>query len=160
MKIMLFAAFGLFLGFFSVAMQAQTELDAPVPAQFATAKTAFLAYAGAPAGSRITPAMVYPSAFRALNKMGNYSLSATPENADLLMEVSVGVQYSSVSSGSSTQTPYVRLVLYDRKTHALLWEIDEMLGAAFREASMQKNIDQSMAALAADLKALAMGKLP
>ena len=159
MKSMLMAA-GAFFAFAPVALQAQTESDVLVPTQFATAKTAFLAYAGAPAGSRITPAMVYPSAFKALNKMGNYSLNPTPGSADLLMEVSVGVHYSSVSSGSSTQTPYVRLVLYDRSTHALLWEIDEMLSAAIREASMQKNIDQSMAAMAADLKALAMGKLP
>jgi hypothetical protein len=76
------------------------------------------------------------------------------------MEVSVGVNYSMVTSGSSTQSPYVRLRVYDPKTHALLWEIDELLSGAFRRATMQKNIDESVAALAADLKTLAAGNLP
>jgi hypothetical protein len=59
----------------SVRLFAQGASNVPLPAQFASAKTAFLAYAGAPAGSGIAPAMVYPSAYLALIKMGNYRMT-------------------------------------------------------------------------------------
>jgi hypothetical protein len=76
------------------------------------------------------------------------------------MIVSTQSHVSSVSGGDSFNAFFLRLEIYDVKTHTLLWALDESVNGAFREKTFQKNVDQSVAALMVDLNALANGTIP
>jgi len=135
--------------------------EVTVPSQFATAHTIFLASGGAaPLGNnKEGAAMLYSSAYKALSS-GRYRLTTTPAEADLSAVISIDAGFSDVTNGSSFEHPFVRLAVFDTKTQALLWNIDEAIGGAFRKATFQKNIDETMAKVIADLSSLAAGKLP
>ena len=135
----------------------------PVPSQFATAHTAFLASGSAPGAGgreRLIAQMVYTSAYNSLSTAGRYHLVSMPADAELSMVISAESRIFDVSSGSSSDSIFLRLEIYDIKTHTLLWALDESVNGAFREKTFQKNVDQSVAALMDDLNALANGTIP
>lgn len=145
------------------ALSAQTPPTVPVPSQFATAKTAFLASGGAPAGSsheKQIVSMLYSSVYQALASAHLYQMTATPSQADLSMIVSLGAFTTDVTNGSSFEYNFLRLSVYDTRTHALLWNVDEPLAGAFREKTFQKNIDTTSSKVMADLKTLSSGAIP
>jgi hypothetical protein len=53
----------------------------------------------------------------------------------------------------------VRLVVYDRKTHYVLWAMTESIEIAFRQKTHDKNFDEAIAALVNDFEGIS-GKLP
>jgi hypothetical protein len=134
---------------------------APVPSQFATAQTVFLASAGAPVGGtkeKLMVNMVYSGMYDALTSLKQYRLVTAPADADLSMEVSVVVAVGAVNG--TFNNVVLRLVVRDTKTHALLWTLDEPLDGAFREKTFQRNVDSAATKITADLKSLAEGKEP
>jgi hypothetical protein len=156
-------AISLFLLISSISVSAQSPSPIPAPSQFATAHTAFLASGSAPAaGARqaLVAEMVYSSLYRSLSASGQYHLLAAPADAELSMIISTEMFVSDATNGSSIPYPYLRLEIYDTKTHALLWALDEPLQGAFREKTFEKNVDEAVASLAADLKTLAAGSIP
>lgn len=144
-------------------LHAQSADAVTVPSQFATAHTAFLASGSAPGvGGRETliAQMVYSSLFKSLSSAGQYHLVRTPADAEFSMIISANAQVSTVLNGSSIDAAYLRLEVYDVKTHTLLWALDEPIQGAFREKTFQKNVDESVALLTNDLKQLASGDVP
>ena len=134
-----------------------------VPSQFATAHTVFLASAGAPGSGgreKQIAEMVYTTFYKALSATGRYQLVENPSNSDLAMNISTQSRISDVTNGSSVQTAYLRLEIYDVKTHMLVWTINEEVQGAFREKTFQHNVETAVAALMDDLKTLANGNLP
>ena len=134
-------------------LSAQSANAVPVPSQFATARTVFLASGSAPGSGThevLIARMVYSSFYRSLSTAGRYHLVSAPADADLSM----------VISADSLNEPSLQLDIYDIKTHTLLWTLDEPLLGAFREKTFQKNIDKTVAALMNDLKSLASGEVP
>lgn len=135
-----------------------------VPSQFASARTLFLGSGGAAIldnQDKEGTAMLYPSAYNALSSAGRYRLTSTPAEAEIYAVISIEGGQSSVSHGTSSQQRiFIRLAVFDTKTHALLWNIDEPLSGAIRKATFQKNIDESVAQIVIDLNSLAAGKLP
>jgi len=147
----------------SMNLSAQTLAPIPAPSQFATARTAFLASGSAPAaGPRqaLVTQMVYSSFYRSFSAMGKYRLVTAPADAELSMVLSTDSFVSDTTNGNSFASPYLRLEIYDTKTHTLLWTLDEPIEGAFREKTFQRNIDDSVAALIGDLKTLASGNIP
>ena len=135
----------------------------PVPAEFASAHTLFLSCGGAPllaSREKEGVTMLYTSAYHALSSAGHYRLTSTPADSDITAVISLEDRLSGVSYGSSAEADFIQLAVYDTKTHALLWNIDEPVDGAIRKASFQKNIDASVAKIVADLNSLAAGKLP
>jgi hypothetical protein len=154
------SCYAAFLLFAMPLAHAQTTAVVPVPAQFATAQTVFLGAAGAPAlgnQAKVATGMVYESMYLALTSMKRYRLAAAPADSDLAMEVSMvavgkaGNQFNSVS---------MRLTVYDTKTHALLWIIDEPVDGAFLERTFQNNVNDATSRIVADLNVLASGTIP
>ena len=134
-----------------------------VPSQFATAHTVFLASAGAPgsgAHEKQIAEIVYTTFYKALSSTGHYQLVENPSNADLAMNISTQSRISDVTNGSSADSAYLRLEIYDVKTHMLLWTINEDVQGAFREKTFEHNVDATIAALMDDLNTLANGNLP
>jgi hypothetical protein len=145
------------------AIFAQAAPPVPVPSQFATAKTAFLASAGSAAVSareKDAVSMLYTSMYRALLSAKTYQLTSAPADAELSMTLSLESAATDVTNGNSFVYVFVRLSVFDTKTHALLWNIDEPIKGAFREKSFLKNVDDATSRVLADLKALAAGNIP
>lgn len=136
------------------AAMAFSQGSAPIPSQFASGKTAFLAFAGAPSVTdveREQTRVLYSSLYSGIQTAARYKLVDQPSVADLCMEFSI-VEHESFSG--------FRLAMYDCKIHALLWTLDEVVRPAFRNASLQKNIEASIGQLMADLDTLANGSAP
>ena len=146
-----------------IKLDAQSADAVPVPSQFATAQTAFLASASAPGvGGRETliAQIIYSSLYKSLSSGGQYRLVSAPADSELSMIISAHAHVSSVVNGSSFDATYLRLEVYDVKTHTLLWALDEPIQGAFRQKTFQKNVDKSIASLNNDLKQLASGAVP
>ena len=148
---------------FAICARAQTPTPAPVPSNFATAKTAFLASAGAPDlafKEKEGISILYSSMYRALLAANIYSLQTNPASADLSMAIFIGKTDTDVTGGNSSASPFIRLAVYDTKTQSLLWNIDEPISGAFREKTFEKNVDTATAHIVVDLKQLASGNIP
>lgn len=141
---------------------AQSPSTIPVPTQFASAQSAFLGCAGAPAlgyKEKVGANIIYESMYRALAAQKQYQLTATPASAELTMEVTIVLTTTGVSSDSSNAAS-LQLTIRDQKTHSILWVLDEPVQGAFREKSFQHNVDNATAQIIDDLKLLAGGKEP
>jgi hypothetical protein len=129
----------------------------PLPAQLRTAKKVFLGNGGADApwvgrpngqaGGPFSggPDRPYNQLYAALKAWGRYELVGTPGGADLVFDIrfSIGPVY-----------PEFRLVVRDPKTHSALWAVAEHLEAAARQESQDKNFDQALARIVAELQRL------
>ena len=135
---------------------AQTTVTIPVPSQFASAHTIFLASGSAPGypNEKAIAAAVYTSVYQALAASGRYRLVPTPDGADLSMVVTL---YGEMGHEEPT---FLSLQIYDVKTHVLLWVLDEPIEAATLLKTLVKNAQASANLFAKDLNTLASGKLP
>ena len=134
---------------------------APLPAQILAAKKVFVANAGADRGAYPIaqlsgePERAYNSFYAAMKTWGHYQLVDAPSDADLLIEMRLTVRPGLVHDG---QTMYwdaqFRLVIRDPKTQAMLWAITEQVEDALTQGSRDKNFDQALARLVADLERL------
>jgi hypothetical protein len=57
-------------------------------------------------------------------------------------------------NGASDPVPMFRLVIYDRKTHYVLWALTESITEAYLQKTHDNNFDQALTALTMDLKRL------
>jgi len=145
--------------FLTAASFAQTPPPIPVPSQFTTAKTVFLASGAAIAAGAQDPLVsreLYTAMATALIKDGHYHLVAAPADADLSMVVSAVAFVTDVSRGSGTSYAFVRLAIYDTKTNALLWTIEEPVNIYLQ----QKDIGKVVPEVITDLDSLAASKVP
>jgi len=147
----------------ALPLTAQAPAAVPVPSQFATANTVFLASGSAPGRGENEPIiaqMVYRSVYKSMSATGRYKLVSTPADAEISMVISTQSRISSLLNGTPIYAIFLYLEIYDIKTHTLIWVLDEPVEGASREKTFQKNVDQSVAALMVDLNALADGKIP
>jgi hypothetical protein len=131
-------SFSAILTLLSVGLPAQTSQDAPLPADFATAQTAFIASAGAPAlvpKEKTVVGMMYDSFYRQLNSWNRYKITASPKDADLAFQISMQ---------TLANMSYMRLNIREVKTNVLLWTLYEPIDGAFREKTFQHNVDVSV----------------
>ena len=133
----------------ALRLSAQTPTAIPVPSQFATAHTIFLASASAPGYSdeKATAAAIYTSVYQSLAVSGRYRLVTAPADADLSMVLTI-------------RKSVLSLEIYNVKTHTLLWVLDEPLRVATLEKTFVKNAQASALLFVDDLNTLASGKLP
>jgi len=102
---------------------------------------------------------VYASVYAALAK-SHYQLVSTPSDAELSLVISTDEQVSDATHGNSVGFSFLRLEIYDTKTHTLLWTVEEPIEGAYREQTFRKNVDKSAATILNDLNLLATGKIP
>jgi hypothetical protein len=86
---------------------------------------------------------------------GHYELVGSPSGADLLLELRFTVRPGLVERG---QTWYwdgrFRLAIRDQKSHAKLWTLTEQVERALLQGNRDKNFDQALARLVADMQRL------
>jgi hypothetical protein len=132
---------------------------APIPPKLLS-KTIFLSNAGADSGLFASPfsggpSRAYDYLYRALAAGGTYNLVNDPAKADLVFEIRVtapsGPQNPNKVNGASDPLPMVRLVIYDRPTHYVLWSITESVEQAYQQKTHDANFDHALDRLLNDL---------
>ena len=127
-----------------------------VPPAMRTAKAIFVSNAGSDSGLfpqpfSGDPNRPYTEFFTALEAKGVYVLADDPAQADLVLEVRLtapnGPSNPNKVNGAADPLPMFRLVVYDRKSHYVLWTITESI----EEAVGQKNHDKTFDAALADV---------
>jgi hypothetical protein len=159
-----------------IALQAAAAKDtkqappAPVPAQILAAKTVFIANAGGeenPSDAQFNggPDRAYNQFYAEMKTWGRYELVSSPADADLLFEL----RFTQPRVASDPQAalkldvvydPRFRVVIRDPKTQAVLWGFTEHAQWAILEGNRDKNFDQAMARIVADVKGLAARGAP
>jgi hypothetical protein len=118
--------------------QAAAIPTAPRPAQLAAAKTVFISNGfdlKLPQGSE------YDQVYAAVQKLNRFTIVSTPQDADLILEFSDG------------GNELVKVLhIFDPKTHTLLWSVRELSDSATRRETMNKNEQEAVDRLAADLQ--------
>src|SRR5580700_5470363 len=136
---------------------------APVPPALLNAKTVFISNAGADSGLfphpfSGDPDRPYNQFYAAMQSWGHYQLVADPSEADLVFELQLiappGPSSGNKVNGASDPLPMFRLVIFDRKTHYVLWALTESITVAYLQKTHDNNFDGALSALTADLKRL------
>jgi hypothetical protein len=148
----LVACFFLFSGFAALAQQSATTPPGSVPPAILAAKKIFLSNSGASnalySGGQNR---AYNQLYAALQTSGFFDLAADPSDADLVLELQI---YDS-GPGSAT----FKLLIYDRKTHFLLWTLLEPISLCNRQKTCDANFDEALPVLFLNFEKLA-GKGP
>ena len=140
----------------------------PVPPAIAAGKTLFLANAGADSGLFPEPftgdeGRGYTEFYAALKASGAYTLVGDPSQADLVLELRLNAPYGPSNpnkpKGTADPLPQFRLIIYDRKTHFVLWTITQSIDEAYMQKNHDKNFDQALAAILLQFLQIA-GKAP
>lgn len=132
---------------------------APLPAVIVNAKKIFLSNGG---GSNLA----YDAFYSKMKEWGKYEIAGSPEEADLIVELSYRVEdkgtrvwsstntYNSTTQVHSTQIidPQLILTIYDAKTKNSLWSETDHRRLARREKNREKEAVNSTQRLVDDLK--------
>ena len=134
---------------------------APVPAGLLVARKVFVSNAGADSGLfphpfSGTPERAYIEFYTALQAWGRYELVSEPQEADLVFELQLmapnGPANANKQKGASDPLPMFRLVVYDRKTHYVLWALTESIYPANLQKTHDRNFDSAIEAIISDLR--------
>jgi hypothetical protein len=143
--------------------QTPSVATAPVPQAILAAKNIFLSNAGADSGLfphpfSGGPERAYNQLYAAVKGMGRYELVGSPAEADLVLELRLfapnGPANANKQKGASDPLPMFRLVVYDAKTHYVLWALTESIDSAALQKTHDRNFDEALTNLANDFKAI------
>ena len=139
---------------------------APIPAQILTAKKVFIANGGGDE-SRYDEAVSYSGGpdraynefYAAMKTWGRYELVAAPGEADLVFEIRLTVfqlQRERVlrDDGTASDSQF-RFVIRDAKSHETLWGLTEHAQGAVLQDNRDKNFEQALAAVVAEVQRIA-----
>jgi hypothetical protein len=138
-------------------------LTAPIPAAIRSAKSIFISNAGADGGMFPHPftgdaSRGYVQFYNALKEMDEYQLVTDPVKADLVLELHLcapsGPANANKEKGAADPLPAFRLVIYDRKSHYILWELTQPVKLALKQETHDRNFDEALTNLVADFQAL------
>jgi hypothetical protein len=138
-------------------------VTAPVPPVLLAAKKIFLSNAGADSGLFPHPFSgtrdrAYDQFYAAVKDWGHYDLVSNPADADLVLELQLtapnGPTSANKQNGASDPLPMFRLVIFDCKTHYILWALTESIDAANFQKTHDYNFDEALTALLTDLKSV------
>jgi hypothetical protein len=125
----------------------------PIPRELVVAKTIFVSNAGSDSGlfpSPFTgdPDRPYTEFYTALKATGNFTLLGNPLGADLVLELRLfapnGPTDPNKVAGASDPLPMFRLVVYDGKTHYILWAVTQSIAPVVGQKAHDKNFDTAL----------------
>ena len=158
-------AMSLLFGPIRAAQQKKLPPPAPIPAQILTAKKVFVANGGGDESRNEAtlysggPARTYNEFYAAMKTWGRYELVAAPGDADLVFEIRLTVfqlQHERVLADENLATDsQFRFVIRDAKTHETLWGLTEHAQGAVLQSNRDKNFEQAMAAVVAEVQRIA-----
>ncbi len=128
-----------------------------------TAKKVFISNAGADSGLFPHPFSGhqnrgYNQFYSAVQKLGQYEMVTDPANADLVLEIQLtapaGPANANKQNGATDPVPMFRLVIFDGKTHYILWALTESIDPAALQRTHDLNFDKAIKTLVSDLARL------
>lgn len=143
--------------------QQKTAVTAPVPAALYTAKKVFISNGSADSGLFPSPFSgdpdrAYNEFYADVQSLGRYELVSNPEDADLVFELRLfapkGPNNANKQKGASDSLPIFWLVIYDRKSHYILWTLTQSIQEAVLQKTHDRNFDESLSMLVQYLKTL------
>jgi hypothetical protein len=156
-----------FVAFFPAAFvhaqQPAPTPEAPVPAALRSATKIFVSNAGGDSGLFPSPFSGdsnrgYNQLYAGLKDNRQYQLVGDPSEADLVLELQLtapnGPSNGSKVNGSSDPVPMFRLVVYDRKSHYILWAFTQSIDIAFLQKTHDRNFDDAVTALLLEFESL------
>lgn len=151
----------------SALAQGQTmPTQAPVPAAIRAATNIFVSNGGADSGLFPSPFSGDPSRgynqfYAGLKANGQYHLVDDPAEADLVLELQLIAPSGSTRTievnkvnGASDPVPMFRLVVYDRKTHYILWAFTQSIQVAYLQKTHDHNFDDALNAVLLEFESL------
>ena len=141
---------------------------APIPPAILAAKKVFLSNAGADSGLFPSPfsgdpSRAYVQFYAALKAAGQFELVEDPSEADLVLELQLiapnGPSNGAKANGASDPPPMFRLVIYDRKTHYVLWTLTDSIAWAVGQKNNDRTFDEALSYLHQEFEELA-GRVP
>lgn len=154
----------------ALAQQSDAPTAGPVPPAILTAKSIFVSNAGADSGLFPSPfsgdpSRGYSQLYTALKSMGQFELVADPIQADLVLEIKLTAPSGPAwnkevnkVNGAADPLPMFRLVIYDRKSHFILWTLTQSIGDAVGQKNHDRNFDAAIQVMVEKFQQLA-GKL-
>ncbi len=148
---------------------ASTPGQGPVPPALLAAKSVFLSNGGADSGLFPEPfsgdtSRAYAQFYSALKAGGQFKLADDPSDADLVLELQLtapsGPTRSNKPNGTADPLPMFRLIIYDRKSHYVLWTLSESIQVAFQQKTHDRNFDEALKLLFDDLLKIAGKHMP
>jgi hypothetical protein len=148
------------------AQQAAPAPTAPVPQAILDAKKIFVSNAGADSGLFPSPFTGdtnrgYNQLYAGLKANGQYELVGDPAAADLVLELQVKAPAGSTRdltsnkvNGASDPVPMFRLLVYDRKTHYVLWALTQSIEIAYLQKTHDRNFDDALTAVLLEFESL------
>jgi len=140
--------------------------EAPVPQALRAASKIFVSNAGGDSGLFPSPFSGDPSRgynqlYAGLKANGQYELVTDPSEADLVLELQITSPSGSTRSmevnkvnGASDPVPMFRLVVYDRKTHYILWAFTQSIEIAYKQKTHDRNFDDALTAILLEFESL------
>jgi hypothetical protein len=153
----------MFTAAFALAQEPAATQQAPVPPAIRAATKLFVSNAGADSGLFPSPFSGdsnrgYNQLYAGLKANGQYQLVDDPSAADLVLELQVtapnGPTNGSKVNGASNPVPMLRLVVYDRETHYVLWAFTQSIDIAFRQKTHDRNFDEALTAILLEFESL------
>ncbi|MCU1322076.1 MAG: hypothetical protein JWM43_1725 [Acidobacteriaceae bacterium] len=151
----------------AIAQDTPAAAVAPVPPGLSAGKKVFLSNGGGDSGLFPHPfsgnqQRGYDSFYAAMTRWGRYELVNDPAEADLVFELHLiapsGPANADKSKGASDPLPMFRLVIFDRKTHYALWALTTAIERAALQKTHDRNFDDAVNTLIANLKVLVTQK--
>lgn len=157
------ALFSLAISLSSISFgQGKPAPVAPVPAQIPAAKRIFIANAGGDEMAEDDPIFSggpdrsYNQFYAAMKSWGRFEIVGSPAEADLVLEIRQEVQTVALGGKvGDSNIPLFRLVIRDPKTNVLLWGFHVHSKFGVGQANSDRNFDEAMDRLVADLRAVA-----
>ena len=146
-----------------LAQSTGSQAAGPVPPAIRAAKRIFVSNGGADSGLfphpfSGDPNRAYNQLYAGLKTMGQWELVSDPAEADLVLELRLTAPYGPADpnkqKGASDPLPMLRLVVYDGKTHFVLWAMTETINEANLQKSHDRNFDDAVTAIAQDFRTL------
>lgn len=143
--------------------------ESAVPPAIQAARHIFLSNAGADSGLFPKPFSgntdrPYNQFFSALKATDQFDLVSDPSDADLVLELQLlaptGPSNADKQKGASDPVPEFRLTIYDRRSHYILWTLNESIGVALLQKTHDRNFDDALSALLASFLRVAGKSAP
>jgi hypothetical protein len=140
---------------------------APLPKQIISSKTVFIAKGpGSDPYLKGGAELAFDTFYADVKEWGKYRIVSSPEEADLVLELSYSSQQVGTHVWSATNTytgstqvysspnmdPRVSLNVYDRKTGFVLWSAAEARDAARRQKNREKNLVNAVHEMVTNLR--------
>jgi hypothetical protein len=141
----------LFSAVAAFAQQPVTAPAGPVPQAIIAAKKIFVSNTG-PTALDFSggPNRAYNQLCAGLKATGRFKMVGDPSDADLVLELQIVERSPSAD---------FKLIIYDRKTHFILWALPAWISPANLQKNRDSNFDDALSAVLHDFEALT-GKAP